>query len=75
MELADISGGGGVWEEIHISSEFLEDFYHPKRKDLENERCLQAYILPGSIFLSIMLHNNILCTYVDVYPCKFYYDK
>lgn len=45
MELADISGGWGICEEIHISSEFLEDFYHPKRKDIENERCLQAYIL------------------------------
>lgn len=54
MELADISGvegGGGdnmrgdSYSSSQISSEFLEDYYHPKRKDLENERCLQAYIL------------------------------
>lgn len=56
MELADISGGGGgnmredSYSLCQISLEFLEDYYHAKRKDLENERCLQAYKLKDIYF-------------------------
>lgn len=49
MEVELRGGGdnmrGDSYSSSQISSEFLEDYYHPKRKDLENERCLQAYIL------------------------------
>lgn len=38
------------YSSCQISLEFLEDYYHAKRKDLENERCLQAYKLKDIYF-------------------------
>lgn len=70
MELADISGG-----DMRGDSYLFRILRFLSSKTKRSRKRKVPTGLYTSIFLSIMLHNNILCTYVDVYPCKFYYDK
>lgn len=66
MELADISGGGGDMRGDSYLFRILRRFLSSKTKRSRKRKVPTG--LYTSIFLSIMLHNNILCTYVGVYP-------